>query len=44
MAPRPTPIEIRYSTGSKNPETMTIQLLLLVAMSPRATTARTLRE
>ena len=37
-------MEIRYSTGSKNPESMTIQLLLLVAISPRATTARTLRE
>ena len=32
-------MEIRYSTGSKNPESMTSQLLLLVAISPRATTA-----
>ena len=37
-------MEIRNSTGSKKPDSMTIQLLLLVAISPRATTARTLRE
>ena len=37
-------MEIRYSTGSKKPESITIQLLLLVAISPRAMTALTLRE
>jgi hypothetical protein len=37
-------MEIRNSTGSKNPESITIQLLLLVAMRPRATTAFTLCE
>ena len=37
-------MEIRYSTGSKKPDSMTSQLVLFVAIRPRATTARALRE
>src|SRR3954466_12784295 len=44
IAPRPTPMEMRNRTGSKKPETITSQLVLRVAISPRAMTALALRE
>jgi hypothetical protein len=37
-------MEIRNSTGSKKPDSMTSQLLLLAAISPRPITALALRE
>jgi hypothetical protein len=37
-------MEIRNSTGSKKPESITSQLLLFVAISPREITALALRE
>ncbi len=44
MAPSPTPMETRNRTGSKKPDSMTSQLVLLVAISPREITALALRE
>src|SRR6185312_5287895 len=43
-APRPMPIESRYSTGSTKPEIMMAAFDVFVATSPRTITARTLRE
>ena len=37
-------MEIRNSTGSKNPDSITSQLVLLVAIRPREITALALRE
>jgi len=37
-------MEMRNRTGSKNPDTITSQLVLRVAISPREITALALRE
>ena len=41
--PSPSPIASRKNTGSKNPDSTITQLVLLVALRLRATTARALR-
>ena len=41
--PSPRPIASRKNTGSKKPDSTMTQLVLLVALSPRATTDRALR-